>query len=151
MAETWIEQTMEYTYDDHHQMLTVKEPRLELDHAYDSAGRVTRQHVTGWGVWTFTYTEQQGRVVQTDVGNPDGRHRRVVFNADGYALADIFSPGRPDEQATLYARAPNSNAVTEITVKCRASTGVPMSATAPVAEGETEAAVRDRLRSPCGR
>ena len=147
----WIERTMQYTYDDQHQMVTVKEPGLELEHEYDSAGRVIRQQVAGWGVWTFRYTEAQGKVVQTDVVNPDGRHRRVVFNADGYSLSDTVSPGKADEDATLYERVPNTNAVTRITVKCRSSTGVTVSATAPVADGETEASVRDRVRSQCAR
>jgi len=147
----WIERTMEYTYDDHHQMLIVKEPGLELEHEYDSAGRVIRQQVAGWGVWSFTYTEAQGKVVQTDVVNPDGRHRRVVFNADGYSLSDTVSPGQADEDATLYDRGPNTNAATRITVNCRSSTGAPVSATAPLADGDTEASVRARVRSQCAR
>jgi len=151
LRRMWVERTMEYTYDDQHQMLTVKEPGLQLEHEYDGAGRVIRQQVAGWGVWTFTYTEAQGKVVQTDVVNPDRLYRRVVFNADGYSLSDTVSPGAPDEDATLYEREPDTNAVTRITVTCQASTGVRVSATAPVADGETEAAVRDRVRSQCAR
>lgn len=147
----WIERTMEYTYDEHHQMLSVKEPGLELEHEYDGAGRVIRQQVAGWGVWTFTYTEARGKVAQTDVVNPDGRHRRVVFNDAGYSLSDTVSPGKADEDATLYERAPNTNTVTRITVKCRSSSGAIISATAPVGEGESEAAVRARVRSQCAR
>jgi hypothetical protein len=83
--------------------------------------------------------------------NPDGRDRRVVFNADGYSLSDTVSPGKADEDATLYDRVPNTNAVTRITVNCRSSTGAPISATAPVADGDTEASVRARVRSQCAR
>lgn len=145
----WSEWTMEYTYDDRHQMRTVKEPGLQLDHDYDGAGRVIRQDVAGWGRWSFRYTEEQGRIVQTDVFNPDGRHRRVVFNADGYAMSDIVWPGRPDEDTTLYERTVKTNKVTRITVKCLGPTGVAAGGTAILADGDTEAAVRGRLRSQC--
>lgn len=146
----WLDQTMEYTYDDRHQMLVVKEPGMELDHDYDQAGRVIRQRVAGWGTWTFTYTEAQGRVVQTDVVDPDGLHRRVVFNADGYSLSDTIAPGQPNEEATIYERAPNGNLVTRITVKCRAPIGVPIAVSAPVTGLAPEATVKHRLRSQCG-
>ena len=53
----------EYTYDAKHRLRRVREPGLELDHEYDVAGRVIRQDVTGWGSWTFTYTQgADGRV-----------------------------------------------------------------------------------------
>ena len=147
----WLEQTMEYTYDDRHQMLIVKEPGMELDHEYDQAGRVIRQQVAGWGTWTFTYTEAQGRVVQTDVVDPDGLHRRVTFNGSGYSLSDTVAPGEPNEMATLYERAPNGNLVTRITVKCRVAIGVPVAVSARVTSAAPEAAVKSRLRSQCAR
>jgi hypothetical protein len=89
------------------------------------------------------------RIVQTDVFNPDGRHRRVVFNADGYAMSDIVSPGRPDEDTTLYERTTKTNKVTRITVKCLGPTGGAAGGTAVLADGDTEGAVRGRLRSQC--
>jgi hypothetical protein len=37
----------------------------------------------------------------------------------GLPLSDTASPGKADEDATLYDRVPNTNAVTQITVNCR--------------------------------
>jgi YD repeat-containing protein len=97
----------EYTYDEEHRLRRVREPGLELNHEYDAAGRVIRQDVTGWGSWTFTYTPgADGKVAQTDLVDPDGLHRRVVFNADGYPKSDTTSVGQPDERVTRYERAP---------------------------------------------
>jgi YD repeat-containing protein len=146
----WLAQTMEYTYDERHNMLIVKEPGMELDHEYDQVGRVIRQKVTGWGVWKLSYTEAQGKVVQADVIDPDGVHRRVGFNADGYSLSDTIAPGQSNEEATTYERT-TGNVVTRLTVSCRAAIGVPISVSAPVSNGTPEGAVRSRLRSQCGR
>ena len=150
LQRMWLEQTMEYTYDDRHNMLKVKEPGMELDHEYDHAGRVIRQQVTGWGVWKFDYTEEQGKVVQVDVINPDGVHRRVGFNGEGYSLSDTIAPGQPNEEATTYERT-TGNVVTRLTVTCRAPIGIRTSVSASVPSGTPEKVVRSSLRSQCGR
>ena len=144
----WLAETMEYTYDAQHNMLLVREPGMELDHEYDQAGRVITQRVTGWGVWRLSYTEAQGKVVQADVIDPDGVHRRVGFNGDGYSLVDTLAPGQPKEVATTYERT-TGNVVTRVTVACQVASGVPISVSARVPNGTSEEAVRTRLRGQC--
>jgi YD repeat-containing protein len=138
-----------YTYDEQHRLRRVKEGGLELDHEYDEGGRVIRQDVKGWGSWTFTYTlSADGKATQTDLVNPDGLHRRVVFNEDGYPQSDATFVGRPEERVTRYERAPGGNLVARITVECRSVSGAPVSVTAPV-EREPAHAVEQRLQVQC--
>jgi YD repeat-containing protein len=145
-----IRYNAEYTYDEQHRLRLVKEPGMELDHEYDAAGRVIKQHVKGWGSWTFTYTQgADGKVAQTDVVNPDGIHRRVVFNADGYPQSDATFVGQPDERVTRFERAPGGNVVARITVECRSASGAPASVTAPVGS-ESADVVEERLHDQCG-
>jgi hypothetical protein len=111
---------------------------------------VIKQHVKGWGSWTFTYTQgADGKVAQTDVVDPDGLHRRVVFNADGYPQSDAMFVGQPEERVTRFERAPGGNVVARITVECRSASGAPASVTAPV-ESESADAVEERLHDQCG-
>lgn len=110
-----------------------------------------RQDVAGWGSWTFTYTPgADGKVAQTDLVDPDGLHRRVVFTADGYPQSDTTSPGQPDERVTRYERAPGGNLVARITVECRSVSGAPVSVAAPV-ERESADAVEEQLHEQCVR
>ena len=123
---------------------------MELDHEYDAAGRVIKQHVKGWGSWTFTYTQgADGKVAQTDVVDPDGLHRRVVFNADGYPQSDAMFVGQPEERVTRFERAPGGNVVAQITVECRSASGDPASVAAPVGS-ESADSVEERLHDQCG-
>ena len=139
----------EYTYDEQHRLRRVKEAGLELDHEYDAGGRVIRQDVKGWGSWTFTYMlGADGKATQTDLVNPDGLHRRVVFNGDGYPQSDATFVGRPEERVTRYERAPGGNLVARITVECRSVSGAPVNVTAPV-EREPANAVEQRLLDQC--
>jgi len=149
LARMSIRYDAEYTYDEEHRLRRVREPGMELNHEYDAAGRVIRQDVTGWGSWTFTYTPgADGKVAQTDVVNPDGLHRRIVFNADGYPQSDATSVGQPDERVTRYERAPGGNLVARITVECRSVSGAPVSVAAPV-ERESADAVEEQLHEQC--
>jgi hypothetical protein len=136
-------------YDEQHRLRRVKEAGLELDHEYDAGGRVIRQDVKGWGSWTFTYTlGADGKATQTDLVNPDGLHRRVVFNGDGYPQSDATFVGRPEERVTRYERAAGGNLVARITVECRSVSSAPVSVTAPV-EREPAHAVEQRLQVQC--
>ena len=149
LARMSIRYDAEYTYDEQHRLRRVREPGMELNHEYDAAGRVIRQDVTGWGSWTFTYTPgADGKVAQTDVVNPDGLHRRIVFNADGYPQSDATSPGQPDERVTRFEHAPGGNIVARIIVECRSASGAPVSVTAPV-ERESADAVEEQLHEQC--
>jgi len=89
-------------------------------------------------------------VAQTDLVSPDGLHRRVILNADGYVLSDATAPGRPEERVTLYERVPGGNVIARITVECRSVVGTPVSVTAPVGQ-EPHEAVEARLHNQCGK
>jgi hypothetical protein len=93
-------------------MLTVeKDGKLLLTNTYDHAGRAVRQDVAA-GFFQFTYAEDPtGRIVQTEVRNPEGRRRRVVFNADRYIINDTRNLGTADETTILYEREPGTNRV----------------------------------------
>jgi len=105
-------QTLRYTYDVYHRMLTVeKDGKLFLTNTYDHAGRAVRQDVAS-GFFLLTYTEDpNGRIVQTEVRNPGGQRRRVVFNAERYIINDTRNLGTADEETILYELEPGSNRV----------------------------------------
>jgi YD repeat-containing protein len=52
-----------------------------------------------------------GQITQTDVTNPRGFVRRVVFNSAGYPTTDTRALGEPEEQTTIYTRLAGSHLV----------------------------------------
>src|SRR5206468_6724830 len=84
----------DYTYDDTNpsdpirktRMLTLKDARriTFLTNVYDGNGRVTRQTQANQTVYQFAYTLGAGaKVTQTDVTDPRGFVRRLIFDAAG--------------------------------------------------------------------
>ncbi len=136
-----------YTYDDAHQMLTIKEPGIFITNDYDSGGRVIGQRLSDGRTYKFAYILRQGRIVQTDVTEPDGSMRRVIFNADGYSVSDTYTP-RTDQRSITYSREAGSNKVLTVTVACSPERG-PVKNTAPVGPGETVEQVESRLLQKC--
>jgi RHS repeat-associated protein len=99
-------------------MLTLKDARgiVFLTNEYDSAGRISRQTQADGTTYQFAYTlDQNGKIIQTDVTDPRGNVRRVIFNADGYALTDTQAFGTGVAQATAYTRQSGTNFVTSMT------------------------------------
>lgn len=107
-----------YTYDATNQMLTIKDARgiVYLTNEYDANGRVTKQTQADGGTYLFAYTvDGEDKVTQTDITNPRGFVQRMVFNADGYKLSEIFALGRPEQQTLTYGLQANTNLVLSVT------------------------------------
>jgi YD repeat-containing protein len=141
------DETKEYTYDDAHQMLTIKEPGIFITNDYDSGGRVIGQRLSDGRTYKFAYILSQGRIVQTDVTEPDGSMRRVIFNADGYSVSDTYTP-RTAQRSITYSREAGNNRVLTVTLACSPEHG-PVKNTAPVGPGETVEQVESRLLQKC--
>jgi YD repeat-containing protein len=108
----------EYTYDAAHRLLTAEDPRniVYLENEYDTAGRVIRQTQANGGEYEFDYTlNGSGQVTQTDITNPRGFVRRVVFNSARYATADTVALGQSEEQAAAYTRVSGSQMLETMT------------------------------------
>ena len=102
----------EYGYDTSHRMTTVKKPNgtLMATNVYDANGRVTRQTLSDGGVYQFAYTlDGSGRVTQTNITDPRGNVRRLVFNTRGYVISETLALGKPEQQTTTFERDPATN------------------------------------------
>jgi RHS repeat-associated protein len=106
----------EFTYDTSHRMLTIKDPRgiTYLTNEYDANGRVSEQTQADTGVFTFNYTLSSGKVVQTDVTDPEGHVQRRTFNTDGYSLTHVQALGTDFERTTTFTRGSGSNLLTTV-------------------------------------
>ena len=115
----------EYTYDSAHRMLTVKDARgiVYLTNEYDANGRVSKQTLaddtplvtTDNPTYLFAYTvDAGGRIIQTDITDPQGHVRRVTFNTAGHPLTDTSALGRPEQQQVSIERQTGTNLVTAI-------------------------------------
>ncbi len=110
----------EYTYDAADRMLTLKDARgvVNLTNEYDAGGRVKKQTSADGTVYQFAYTTDAqglGRVIQTDVTNPRGLIRRMMFNEKGFPTSETFGVGRSDLWSYSYERDLASNRVLGIT------------------------------------
>jgi RHS repeat-associated protein len=108
----------EYGYDTSNRMATVKKPNgtLMVTNVYDAKGRVTQQTLSDGGVYKFAYTlDGSGRVTQTDVTDPRGNVRRIVFNTRGYVVSETLALGKPEQQTTAYELDPATNLKTATT------------------------------------
>jgi RHS repeat-associated protein len=109
----------EYGYDAAHRMTTIKDPRgiVYLTNAYDAAGRVIRQTQADGGEYEFAYTVNgSGVVTQTDVTNPRGMVRRVVFDPIlRYPTSDTRGWGTSDAQTTTYTHVTGTPLVETVT------------------------------------
>jgi RHS repeat-associated protein len=104
----------EYTYDIAHRMLSIEDPRniVYLENEYDVNGRVEKQTEVNGAEYEYSYTlNGSGQITQTDVTNPRGYVRRVMFNADRFMTSDTLALGEAIEQTTTYTRLSGSNLV----------------------------------------
>jgi RHS repeat-associated protein len=108
----------EYTYDPSNRMRTIKDARqiVYLTNEYDANGRVFRQTQSDTSTFQFAYTlDAGGKVTQTDVTDPRGKIRRMVFNSNGYTLSDTRGFGLSEQQTITYVRDPVSNKILSLT------------------------------------
>lgn len=102
----------EYAYDTAGRMLTVKDRRgtVTATNVYDVNGRVITQTLADGGVYQFNYTvDVNGKIIQTNVTDPRGTVRRLIFNADGSVLSRTDAMGTPQQQTTTYERQAGTN------------------------------------------
>ncbi len=114
----------EYTYDTNHRMTKIKNRNgveyvtNEYTTAADAptpAGWVKKQTHADGGVYQFAYTVNNGKSTQTDVTDPRGFVRRVLFNAAGYNVSDTRAVGQPEEQTTAFTRPGSASLITAST------------------------------------
>ncbi len=112
----------EYAYDSQHRMLTIKDARgvTVLTNEYDANGRVNEQTQADGTVYQFAYTlnsdpNHPNEVVQTEVTNPRGLVRRVVFNSNGLPVSELYGVGRTDQWSFTYERQAGTNRVLSVT------------------------------------
>ena len=108
----------EYTYDSANRMLTLKDARgiVYLTNEYNSSSRITRQTQADNSTYQFAYTlDTDGKITQTDVTDPRGNVRRVIFNSSGYILSDTRALGKPEQQTYSYERQPGTNLILGVT------------------------------------
>ena len=145
----WRHETRQYTYDDSHQMLTIKAPDTSFTNEYDGGGRVIKQTFSDGRSFMFDYVlNKEGKVIQTDIIKPDGGLRRVTFNSNGYILSDTYGVGQPNQLSITYERQAGRNRILRVTVSCSPSS-MPVRVTALVNPGETSDDVERRLLNNC--
>ena len=108
----------EFTYDTSNRITKVKDPKgiTYLTNTYDTNGRVTKQTLADTTTYLFAYTiGANGKISQTDVTDPRGNIRRVVFNSSGYKINDIYAVGKPEQQTITNERLAGTNQVASVT------------------------------------
>lgn len=134
---------LRYGYDDENRLTTIFERGEVIRNFYDQDLCVRQL----WSfrkkrmVFKFKYIfDNQKRHVETDVGEPDGTVRKVVFNEHGYPVSDTRHLGRKDEAALIYRRDSRTNALQNLTVTC-SSKQITLRLTKPIGRlqvGESE-------------
>lgn len=85
-------------------------------------GWVKKQTHADGGVYQFVYTVNSGRSTQTDVTDPRGHVRRVIFSNAGYQVSDTRAFGLPEAQTTTSDRLGPGSFVTTSTDPLQAKT-----------------------------
>lgn len=68
----------------------------------DTSGRVTSQTLADGSAVTYDYADQDGVTTHTDITDPRGSVRRVLFDDQGYVVQSVFPLGSPDAQVNHY-------------------------------------------------
>jgi RHS repeat-associated protein len=108
----------QYTYDSNNRMLTVQDARniVYLRNEYDASGRVARQTLADGSSFEFSYTVgADGKITQTDITDPRGTVRRVVFDTNSYPISDTYALGSPEQKTITYTRDPATNLPLSVT------------------------------------
>ncbi|MGH2693920.1 MAG: RHS repeat-associated core domain-containing protein [Actinomycetota bacterium] len=103
---------IEYGYDASNRMTTIKDARgiTYLTNEYDANDRVTKQTQADGTTYQFAYTlAGNGNVTQTEVTDPRGTIRRVVFNPAGFPTSETLALGQPEAQTYTYERQTGTN------------------------------------------
>src|SRR5262249_57310356 len=108
----------EYSYDEFHQIVTMREPGVFIVNEYDSGGRVTRQIINEREEFRFAYQVEGQRIRETEVTRPDGFRYRVGFDAGGLPIATTYEPGTPQEARVEYEREPGTHRIVAMSIRC---------------------------------
>lgn len=72
---------------------------------YNATGQVTKQTLADGSSYSFSYTQNNGVPEETDVTDPLGMMRKVIFDPiSGYATSDTYAAGTPYAQTWSYTR-----------------------------------------------
>ncbi|WP_427308981.1 RHS repeat-associated core domain-containing protein [Cupriavidus sp. H39] len=108
----------QYTYDAANNLLTVRKPggQLMVTNQYDANHRVSQQTLADGGIYQFAYTlDANGNATQTDVTDPRGNVRRLVFNSSGYITSVTNALGKPEAQTATFERQTGTNLLLSVT------------------------------------
>jgi len=94
-----------YTYGTSSQMTAIVDPRgiTYLTNEYDGFQRVIRQIQGDGSSYQFAYfnNPSTGKIGETDVTDPLGHVRKVIFNSNGYTQTEILAAGLSEQQTTI--------------------------------------------------
>ncbi len=148
-----------YEYNDRDEMLAIYEPGKRITNTFDAGGRVTRQvtvvsdssddhEVAREYVIEFKYTVSEGSVTETDVKQYDGTHTIYRFNPHHYVKQEIRDALGSHPITLSYERDWVGQFPLEISVRCIVD-GVPVSASAPLEDGDEDQIKRDLILRTC--
>jgi YD repeat-containing protein len=126
----WRGDAQDFRYDAHVNMTRVEESGTDdkgpyhftINNTFDEQNRFKGQTVSTGTFSSAKYvTDDKGNVTQVNVGGPEG-FSRYFFNEFGYETRQEFQPVKGAGWTYERVRNPNSNATTEVVVRCRNAT-----------------------------
>jgi RHS repeat-associated protein len=86
-----------YGYDSNNNLNSITNPRqiAYLQNQYDPSGRVQLQTHADGGTYQFSYITQGSNITETDMTDPNGKVRKVVFNAPQSYPSGFVTGGTP--------------------------------------------------------
>ncbi|MGO9265479.1 MAG: RHS repeat-associated core domain-containing protein [Candidatus Binataceae bacterium] len=107
-----------YSYDGANRMVSYTTPNGNIrgKNQYDSNSRVILQTQPDGGQYNFSYLlDGNNNVTEADMTDPIGSSCNLTFDSNGYSLSDTWAVGRPEQQATTFSRAPNTELLNSMT------------------------------------
>jgi len=146
-----VEQTEDietsYAYDDLDQIQRVNWTDVSMVNDYDEGGHIIRQTISNGKIFKFRYVlDNQSRIIQTDVWEPDRTLRRVTFNAQGYTLTDAI--GLLTERMISYRRESPGNRIVAVSIWCYTKKGL-LQTEEQIHVGEDSDNIVERLKKRC--
>jgi YD repeat-containing protein len=140
-----------YRYDSQNRMTGAWEgpERILNTYAGDRCVRQTWWHSSKPHVFTFKYVvTTQGQIRETEVKEPNGIVRRVMFDANGYQTRDTYISPTHEPMSISFNRDSNTNNLKTITVTCSGKNAT-RRLTAPVGLARSGEAETNQLVSLC--